>query len=81
MISGRLPQRTADGNRGKRRSRRHLQRWRRRPRREVSADTLRRLEEDLEAHTQLEERSVFPLVESYLSERGLEEIGARLDTE
>jgi mannose-6-phosphate isomerase-like protein (cupin superfamily)/hemerythrin-like domain-containing protein len=48
---------------------------------EVSTDTLRKIGEELEAHIRLEERRVFPLVESYLSEQGLGEIGARLNTE
>ena len=48
---------------------------------EVSTETLRKIGERLEAHIRLEERRVFPLVESFLSERGLNEIGARLDTE
>lgn len=48
---------------------------------EVSTDTLRKIGERLEAHIRLEERRVFPLVESSFSERGLNEIGARLDTE
>lgn len=45
---------------------------------EVSPDTLREMGERLEAHIRLEERSVFPLLESTLTEEGLEELGARL---
>jgi mannose-6-phosphate isomerase-like protein (cupin superfamily)/hemerythrin-like domain-containing protein len=48
---------------------------------QVSTDTLRKIGERLEAHIRLEERRVFPLMESFLSERGLDEIGARLSTE
>ncbi len=47
----------------------------------VARETLRKIGERLEAHIRLEERRVFPLVESFLSERGLNEIGALLDTE
>jgi hemerythrin-like domain-containing protein len=45
---------------------------------EISTGTLREIGERLEAHIRLEERRVFPLVESTLSEEGLEEVGARL---
>jgi mannose-6-phosphate isomerase-like protein (cupin superfamily)/hemerythrin-like domain-containing protein len=45
---------------------------------EVSPDTLRGIGERLESHIRLEERRVFPLVESFLSEEGLKEVGARI---
>jgi hemerythrin-like domain-containing protein len=45
---------------------------------EVSTETLRKIGEGLEAHIRLEERRVFPLVESSLSEEGLEDLGVRL---
>jgi hemerythrin-like domain-containing protein len=47
---------------------------------EVATDTLREIGERLEAHIRLEERRVFPLVETTLPEDGLEEVGTRLGT-
>ncbi len=47
----------------------------------VSSDTLRRIGERLEAHIRLEERRVFPLVETALSKEDLREVGVRLETE
>ncbi len=47
---------------------------------EVGTDTLRKIGERLEAHIRLEERRMFPLVESALPEEGLEEVGAYLGT-
>ena len=44
----------------------------------VSQGTLREMGERLEAHIRLEERRVFPLVESSLSAESREAIGARL---
>lgn len=47
----------------------------------VGADTLHEIGETLEAHIRLEERRVFPLVESTVPEEGLKEIAARFGTE
>jgi hemerythrin-like domain-containing protein len=46
----------------------------------ASVDTLREIGERLEAHIRLEERRVFPLMETTLPEECLEEIGARIAT-
>ena len=47
---------------------------------EVSPDTLRGIGEHLESHIRVEERRVFPLIETILSEEGLKEVGARIGT-
>ena len=46
-----------------------------------SQATLQEVGERLEAHIQLEERRVFPLMEAALPEKALREIGTRLGTE
>jgi hemerythrin-like domain-containing protein len=48
---------------------------------EVGTATLVEIGERLEAHIRLEERHVFPLVETALPEVGLKEIEERLGTE
>jgi hypothetical protein len=47
---------------------------------EVSTQTLPGIGERLEAHVLIEERRVFPLMESTLPEKGLEEVRTRLGT-
>lgn len=46
-----------------------------------TTETLRKLGETLEAHIRLEEREVFPLLESELPDHALEEVTSRLETE
>jgi hemerythrin-like domain-containing protein len=48
-------------------------------RRDVRAETLRELGEQLEAHIRLEEREVFPFIERTLTEPALKEVTSRLE--
>jgi iron-sulfur cluster repair protein YtfE (RIC family) len=45
---------------------------------DVRLETLREIGERLEAHIRLEERKLFPMIEEFLSEEALGELGSRL---